>query len=244
MPVEECYSYDSTVGNHRRVSVGDHVVVRSGRETLGIGHIEELEVLPYQTKRRSQCPHCGSTGVKERTTEQPRCRCSPCANVFDDPKSATIPVTGYRAHRQPRGPWPDHAAVHDLSRRHAARCAGAGRRRPRLCRCQGPLARKADGWLVDRANRDTPVVEGPAAGVRGDHRGSLPHPATARAGPDSVQLGGHSRAADMRLRSLGRDLVQNLTEGVSREDAVMAGAGGMPASRYRTDGLPRGSCGY
>ncbi|UQI49694.1 hypothetical protein M1P56_35490 (plasmid) [Streptomyces sp. HU2014] len=27
--IEESYSYDSTVGNHRRVSVGDLVVVRS-----------------------------------------------------------------------------------------------------------------------------------------------------------------------------------------------------------------------
>ncbi|MBW3362980.1 HNH endonuclease, partial [Streptomyces sp. 09ZI22] len=36
--IEESYSYDSTVGNYRRVSVGDLVVVRSGREALGVGY--------------------------------------------------------------------------------------------------------------------------------------------------------------------------------------------------------------
>ncbi|WP_127360884.1 HNH endonuclease [Actinacidiphila soli] len=96
--VEESYSYDSTVGNHRRVAVGDLVVVRNGREALGIGYVEELEVLPDQQKLRSRCPHCGSTGFKERTTEQPRYRCSPCGNAFDRPKVETIQVTAYRAH--------------------------------------------------------------------------------------------------------------------------------------------------
>jgi hypothetical protein len=54
--VEESYSYDSTVGNHRRVRTGDLVVVRDSREALGVGYIEELEVLPSQEKPRSRCP--------------------------------------------------------------------------------------------------------------------------------------------------------------------------------------------
>ena len=95
---EESYSYDSTVGNHRRVAVGDLVVVRSGREALGIGYIEELDVLRDQEKLRSRCPRCGSTGFKERTTEQPRYRCSPCGTAFGHPRVETIRVTGYRAH--------------------------------------------------------------------------------------------------------------------------------------------------
>jgi hypothetical protein len=96
--LEESYSYDSTVGNHRRVAVGDLVVVRDGREALGIGYVEELDVLPDQQKLRSRCPTCGSTGFKERTTERPRYRCSPCTTTFNRPKTETIRVTAYRAH--------------------------------------------------------------------------------------------------------------------------------------------------
>ncbi|MET8381179.1 HNH endonuclease [Streptomyces microflavus] len=96
--VEESYSYDSTVGNHLRVAVGDLVVVRSGREALGVGFVEALEVLPGLEKLRSRCPQCGSTGFKERTTERPRFRCSPCTTTFDEPTVEMLQVTGYRAH--------------------------------------------------------------------------------------------------------------------------------------------------
>ncbi|RAG83819.1 HNH endonuclease [Streptacidiphilus pinicola] len=96
--VEESYSYDSTVGNHRRVARGDLVVVRDSREALGVGYIEELEVFPNQSKLRSRCPNCGSTSFKERTTELVRYWCSPCKSAFDLPKVENIEVTGYRAH--------------------------------------------------------------------------------------------------------------------------------------------------
>ncbi|MGW6584657.1 HNH endonuclease [Streptomyces globisporus] len=96
--VEESYSYDSTVGNYRRVAVGDLVVVRDSREALGVGYIETLDVVPHQQKLRSRCPKCGSTGFKERVTELPRYRCSPCGTTFDSPKVETILVTTYRAH--------------------------------------------------------------------------------------------------------------------------------------------------
>lgn len=96
--IEESYSYDSTVGNHLRVSVGDLVIVRSGGEALGVAFVEELDILPDQQKSRSRCPHCGSTGFKERTTTRPRFRCSPCSGVFEHPAVETIRVTSYRAH--------------------------------------------------------------------------------------------------------------------------------------------------
>ncbi|MER6143092.1 HNH endonuclease [Streptomyces sparsogenes] len=96
--VEESYSYDSTVGNHRRVAVGDLVVIRNSREALGIGYIEELDVLPHQQKLRKRCPHCRSTSFKERITQQVRYRCSPCGSTFDRPLVETIKVTAYRAH--------------------------------------------------------------------------------------------------------------------------------------------------
>jgi hypothetical protein len=96
--VEESYSYDSTVGNYRRVAVGDLVVVRDSREALGVGFIETLDIVPHQQKLRNRCPECESTGFKERTTELPRYRCSPCGTAFESPKVETIPVTTYRAH--------------------------------------------------------------------------------------------------------------------------------------------------
>ncbi|MEH0444250.1 MULTISPECIES: HNH endonuclease [unclassified Streptomyces] len=96
--IEESYSYDSTVGNHRRVALDDLVVVRSGREALGIGYVEQLEIFPDQEKLRSRCPGCGSTGFKERTSVLPRFRCSPCGETFDVPSTETIEVTSYRAH--------------------------------------------------------------------------------------------------------------------------------------------------
>ncbi|MEV5474314.1 HNH endonuclease [Streptomyces sp. NPDC052207] len=117
--VEESYSYDSTVGNHRRVGLGDLVVVRNGREALGVGYVGALEVVPNKEKIRSRCPRCGSTGFKERTTEEPRYRCSPCGNVFNQPRAETIQVTAYRAHYgrswQPLEGCLDKAQLADLS---------------------------------------------------------------------------------------------------------------------------------
>ncbi|MZE79356.1 HNH endonuclease [Streptomyces xinghaiensis] len=95
---EESYSYDSTVGNYRRVKPGDLVVVRNSYEALGVGYIEELETVPDQEKLRSRCPACRSTNFKERTTEKPRFRCSQCGTKFGQPKEELIRVTTFRAH--------------------------------------------------------------------------------------------------------------------------------------------------
>ncbi|MFJ9623757.1 HNH endonuclease [Streptomyces sp. NPDC101181] len=96
--IEESYSYDSTVGNHQHVGVGDLVVVRNGKEALGAGFVEALHVLPDQEKVRSRCPYCRSTGFKERVTMQPRFWCSRCKHAFDAPDTETLRVTAFRAH--------------------------------------------------------------------------------------------------------------------------------------------------
>lgn len=96
--IEESYSYDSTVGNHQHVAVGDLVVVRNGKEALGAGYVEALQVLPDQEKVRSRCPFCTSTGFEERATMLPRFWCSRCKNAFDTPTSETVRVTAFRAH--------------------------------------------------------------------------------------------------------------------------------------------------
>ncbi|MGW5472815.1 HNH endonuclease [Streptomyces chartreusis] len=95
---EESYSYDSTVGNHRRVRAGDLIVVRNRYEALGIGYIEKLDVLTGQEKVRNRCPHCGSSNFKERTTRVVRYWCSPCQMAFPEPIEEVIPVTTYLAH--------------------------------------------------------------------------------------------------------------------------------------------------
>ncbi|MGY5004238.1 HNH endonuclease [Streptomyces griseus] len=96
--VEKSYSYDSTVSNHQHVAVGDLVVVRNGKEALGAGYVEALQVLPDQEKVRSRCRFCGNTGFKERATMRPRFWCSRCKNAFDDPTVETLTVTAFRAH--------------------------------------------------------------------------------------------------------------------------------------------------
>ncbi|MFE9697942.1 HNH endonuclease [Streptomyces sp. NPDC006270] len=96
--VEESYSYDSTVGNHQHVAVGDLVVVRNGQEALGAGYVEALQVLADQEKVRSRCRFCRSTGFKERRTMLPRFWCSRCKRAFDDPVVETLSVTAFRAH--------------------------------------------------------------------------------------------------------------------------------------------------
>ncbi|CAL9550146.1 hypothetical protein SUDANB60_04403 [Streptomyces sp. enrichment culture] len=95
---EESYSYDSTVGNHRRVKTGDLIVVRNRHEALGIGYIEKLDVLTGQQKVRNRCPHCGSTNFKERTTQEVRYWCSPCQKAFPEPREEVISVTTFQAH--------------------------------------------------------------------------------------------------------------------------------------------------
>ncbi|MFD7418472.1 HNH endonuclease, partial [Kitasatospora purpeofusca] len=101
--VEESYSYDSTVSNHQQVAGGDLVVERNGKEALGAGWVEALQVLPDQEKVRSRCPFCRSTGFKERATMLPRFWCSRCKKAFDDPVVETLPVTEFRAHNG--GTW-------------------------------------------------------------------------------------------------------------------------------------------
>ncbi|WP_228923425.1 HNH endonuclease [Streptomyces sp. DH7] len=80
------------------MAVGDLVVVRNGKEALGAGYVEALQVLPHQEKVRSRCCFCGSTGFKERATMLPRFWCSRCKKAFDDPVVETLPVTAFRAH--------------------------------------------------------------------------------------------------------------------------------------------------
>ncbi|WP_051732583.1 HNH endonuclease [Kitasatospora phosalacinea] len=96
--IEESYSYDSTVANHQKVTAGDLVVVRNGREALGTGYVERIDVLTDCSKERNRCPECGDTSFKERTRKQPRYWCSRCSTAFNEPTTEIVAITAYRAH--------------------------------------------------------------------------------------------------------------------------------------------------
>lgn len=99
---EESYSYDSDVGNHKRVAEGDLVVVRSGEEALGIAYVECVDVTPGAPKERRRCPSCGDTSIHPRVTKPPSeryvCSHQGCKIVFAQPRVEMDEVTAYRAH--------------------------------------------------------------------------------------------------------------------------------------------------
>ena len=80
------YIWDQTVPNHANVKKGDLALLRDGDYVLGIGWIDEI--LPSsRDKDRFRCPNpnCRKTGLKTRTTLQPKYRCFSCGSVFDVP---------------------------------------------------------------------------------------------------------------------------------------------------------------
>lgn len=99
---EESYSYDSDVGNHKRVSEGDLVVVRDGDEALGVAYIERVDVTPGKVKEYRRCPECGDTSFHERVTKPPSeryiCSRQGCKLVFPVPVVGAGNVTAYCAH--------------------------------------------------------------------------------------------------------------------------------------------------
>ncbi len=82
--ISSYYSFDATVPNHRRVSVGDLAVIRDGAHFLGSGWIDHVDVW-REDKARHRCPECGRTGFKKRTTIEPGYRCGDCRATFEQP---------------------------------------------------------------------------------------------------------------------------------------------------------------
>jgi ribosomal protein L37AE/L43A len=91
------YEYDSLVGNHKQVSVGDLLFVRSDKFLLGFGQIESI-TMELGTKDLRKCPVCG--GRPEQRTKTPLpWRCISCKHqcTTDDLTVETKVVTRYRA---------------------------------------------------------------------------------------------------------------------------------------------------
>ncbi len=95
--LDEHYSWDSTVPNHRRPNVGDICVIRDGRGVLGVSRIEDLRREAGIHKARRRCPTCGRTGFKMRTTVTPPFRCPACTAEFAEPAVEQIVVTEFKA---------------------------------------------------------------------------------------------------------------------------------------------------
>ncbi len=93
----EVYRYDSAVGNHKQVNVGDVVVLWDSDLVLGVSRIERIDS-ESSTKLRSRCPKCDRTGIEYRklagefTCTHPRCRAR-----FAEPVKKLEPVTAYHA---------------------------------------------------------------------------------------------------------------------------------------------------
>ncbi|QIS02349.1 hypothetical protein F5X71_08450 [Nocardia brasiliensis] len=90
------YVYDSAVGNHRQVAVGDVVVLRSSETVYGISRIDRIDT-ESTVKTRLLCPNCGKTGFDRRTSIKPIFRCGSCQHTFDTPNKAEVPIVRYRA---------------------------------------------------------------------------------------------------------------------------------------------------
>jgi hypothetical protein len=94
------YSYDSNVGNSRRVATGDIIVIRQDDYVAGWGIVERIEVIPNTPKRIRRCPSCNQTNHYARTTKTPKNKCSNCSAEFGDAEArvTTELVTAYRAY--------------------------------------------------------------------------------------------------------------------------------------------------
>ncbi len=91
------YEYDSLVGNHKQVSVGDLLFVRSDKYLLGFGQIETI-TMELGTKQLRKCPRCGGR-PEARKTKLPEWRCISCKHECstEDLGHEMKLVTRYRA---------------------------------------------------------------------------------------------------------------------------------------------------
>lgn len=108
-----CYSYDSNVPNHKQVSVGDVVVIRTDRDVAGWGIIEDIEVTPHTLKLIRRCPSCRASNPRPLGRTNGFSRCDQCHLQFSDDEIIVdqVEVTAFRAYY--RDSWVEAApAIH------------------------------------------------------------------------------------------------------------------------------------
>ena len=90
------YSWDDTVPNHGRVSVGDAIVLWDKESLIGVSIIEEIAV-QTASKFVYRCPKCGLAGIKLRKAKVPAFKCYKCKHEFVEPDRELVEVTTYRS---------------------------------------------------------------------------------------------------------------------------------------------------
>ena len=89
------YHYDSNVGNHLQVGVGDIAIIRDRDAILGIARVEDIETATGE-KERFRCPQCRITNLRRRAKEQNSWRCH-FGHEFSEPLREMAPITTYHA---------------------------------------------------------------------------------------------------------------------------------------------------
>lgn len=91
------YAYDSLVGNHKNIKVGDLLFVRGSRHLLGFGQVEAITTT-QGSKELRRCPACGGR-PESRKTKIPEWRCMKCASEFETDELGSVckEITVYRA---------------------------------------------------------------------------------------------------------------------------------------------------
>ncbi|MFI2334146.1 HNH endonuclease [Nocardia rhamnosiphila] len=92
------YVYTNTVGNCRRVAVGDTVVVHDRALVHGVSVVDDITIehdVPVQIKR---CPECGKASVGRLKRSPTKFRCDRGGHKFDDPVLSDETRTVYTAH--------------------------------------------------------------------------------------------------------------------------------------------------
>jgi putative restriction endonuclease len=77
------YRYDNFVANHKRVHVGDLLVIRERSHLVGFAKIKEIRH-EAGIKQFLRCPQCLMTGIKRRSTNRVPYRCHK-GHEFDEP---------------------------------------------------------------------------------------------------------------------------------------------------------------
>lgn len=91
------YRYDKSVANHKKVAVGDLVLLRDRQKLLGAARIERIDSSPA-TKLRRRCPSCAKTALRQRKNAALTWRCSGCGEAFSTPTEQQVETVQFTAH--------------------------------------------------------------------------------------------------------------------------------------------------
>jgi ribosomal protein L37AE/L43A len=95
--VQRYYSWDSTVPNHGKITIGDVAVIWDKVTVLGASRVSDI-VHGHATKFRRSCPQCGMASLKARKSKLPLWKCFKCGECFDKPVEEPARVTTYRGY--------------------------------------------------------------------------------------------------------------------------------------------------